>query len=67
MLKQNMLKWIITLFVIEWLKKKIQIHFISSKNQLVDVLTKPLSPYTFAPLHSKLHVDNPPSALDGVL
>jgi len=48
-------------------KIKDQIHFISSKNQLVDVLTKPLSHYTFALLHSKLHVDNSPSALWGIL
>ena len=43
-------------------KKKIQIHFISSIDQLADVLTKPLSYSTFALLCFKLHVDNPPSA-----
>jgi len=43
-------------------KKKIQIRFISSKDQLADVLTKPHSYFTFALLCSKLHVDNPPSA-----
>jgi len=43
-------------------KKEIQIHFISSKDQLADVFTKPLSYSTFALLRSKFHVDNPPSA-----
>jgi len=33
-------------------KKEIQIRFISSKNQLTDVLTKPLSHSTFALLRS---------------
>jgi hypothetical protein len=43
-------------------KKEIQIRFIPSKDQLVDVLTKPLASSVFASLRSKLHVDNPPSA-----
>jgi len=43
-------------------KKEIQIRFISSKDQLADVFTKPLSYSTFALLRSKFHVDNPPSA-----
>jgi hypothetical protein len=43
-------------------KKEIQIRFISSKDQLANVLTKPLSYSIFALLRSKLHVDNSPSA-----
>ena len=43
-------------------KKEIQIRFIPSRDQLVDVLTKPLASSVFASLRSKLHVDNPPSA-----
>jgi histone deacetylase 1/2 len=43
-------------------KKEIQIRFIPSKDQLVDVLTKPLASSDFSSLRSKLHVDNPPSA-----
>jgi len=39
-------------------KKEVQIRFISSKNQLADVLTKSLSHSTFASLWSKLHVVN---------
>jgi len=35
-------------------KKDIQIHFISSKNQLVDVLTKPLIIASFTDLRFKL-------------
>jgi hypothetical protein len=35
-------------------KKDIQIHFISSKNQLVDVLTKPLFIASFIDLRFKL-------------
>jgi hypothetical protein len=41
-------------------KKEIQIHFISSKDQVADALTKPLSHTVFAYLLSKLHVDNLP-------
>ena len=43
-------------------KKEIQIRFIPSKDQLADVLTKPLASSPFTSLCSKLHVDNPPSA-----
>ena len=43
-------------------KKEIQIRFIPSKDQLADILTKPLASSTFISLRSKLHVDNPPSA-----
>jgi histone deacetylase 1/2 len=43
-------------------KKEIQIRFIPSKDQLADVLTKPLASSAFTSLCSKLHVDNPPSA-----
>jgi hypothetical protein len=50
-------------FVRDWVaKKKIQIHFISFKDQLADVLTKSLSYSTFALLRPKLYVDNQPSA-----
>jgi histone deacetylase 1/2 len=48
-------------------KKEIQIHFISSKDQLADVLTKPLVSFAFTSLCSKLHVDDPPLAWGGVL
>ena len=45
-------------------KKEIQIRFIPFKDQLANVLTKPLPlPYTiFTYLWSKLQVDHPPSA-----
>jgi histone deacetylase 1/2 len=43
-------------------KKEIQIRFISSKDQLAYVFTKPFSYSTFALLRSTLHVYNPPSA-----
>jgi histone deacetylase 1/2 len=43
-------------------KNEIQIRFISFKDQLVDVLTKPLLHFAFASLRSKLHVVHPPSA-----
>jgi len=43
-------------------KKEIHIRFIPSRDQLVDVLTKPLASSVFVSLRSKLHVDNPPSA-----
>jgi hypothetical protein len=43
-------------------KNKIHIPFISSEDQLVDVLTKSLPHTAFAYLRSKLHVVNPPSA-----
>jgi len=48
-------------------KKEIQIRFISSKDQLADVLTKPLVSFAFTSLCSKLHVDDPPLAWGGVL
>jgi hypothetical protein len=43
-------------------KKEIQIHFIPSKDQLADVLTKLLPYSAFASLRSKLHVVPPPLA-----
>jgi hypothetical protein len=43
-------------------KREIQIRFISSKDQLADVLTKPLPPVSFAYFRSKLRVESPPSA-----
>jgi len=43
-------------------KQEIQVHFISSKDQLADVLTKPLPPVSFALFQSKLRVESPPSA-----
>jgi len=48
-------------------KREIQVRFISSKDQLVDVLTKPLPPVSFAYFRSKLRVESPPSTLRGVL
>jgi len=43
-------------------KQEIQVRFISSKDQLADVLTKPLPPVSFAYFRSKLRVESPPSA-----
>jgi histone deacetylase 1/2 len=43
-------------------KKEIQVRFISSKDQLADVLTKPLSSTLFAYFRSKLRVESPSSA-----
>ncbi|XP_073261962.1 uncharacterized protein [Populus alba] len=43
-------------------KQEIQVRFISSKDQLADVLTKPLPPVSFALFRSKLRVESPPSA-----
>jgi histone deacetylase 1/2 len=43
-------------------KKEIQIHFIPSRDQLVDVFTKPLSVASFTAFRFKLRVDPPPSA-----
>jgi hypothetical protein len=43
-------------------KKEIQIRFISSKDQLADVFTKPLPAPSFTAFRFKLRVDSPPSA-----
>jgi hypothetical protein len=43
-------------------KRESQVWFISSKDQVVDVLTKPLPPVSFAYFRSKLRVESPPSA-----
>ena len=43
-------------------KKEIAVRFISSQDQLADVLTKPLPHASFTYFRSKLHVDSPPSA-----
>jgi histone deacetylase 1/2 len=43
-------------------KREIQVRFISSKDQLVDVLTKPFPPVSFAYFRSKLLVESPPLA-----
>ena len=43
-------------------KKEMQVQFISSKDQLADVLTKPLPPVSFGFFRSKLRVESPPSA-----
>jgi len=40
-------------------KRGIQVLFISSKDQLADVLTKPLPPVSFAYFRSKLRVESP--------
>jgi histone deacetylase 1/2 len=42
--------------------KEIQVRFISSKDQLADVLTKPLPLVSFASFRSKLQVESPPLA-----
>jgi len=42
-------------------KQEIQVRFISSKDQLADVLTKRLPPVSFALFRSKLRVESPPS------
>ena len=43
-------------------KQEIQVRFISSKDQLADVLTKPLPQVSFALFQSKLRVETPSSA-----
>jgi hypothetical protein len=43
-------------------KKEIQIRFIPSRDQLVDVFTKPLSVASFTAFRFKLRVNPPPSA-----
>ena len=43
-------------------KQEIQVQFISSKDQLADVLTKSLPPISFAYFRSKLRVESPASA-----
>jgi hypothetical protein len=48
-------------------KKEIQVRFISSKDQLVDVFTKPLPLVSFASFRSKLQVESPPLAWRGIL
>jgi len=55
-------------FVRDWVtKQEIQVRFISFKDQLADVLIKPLPPVSFAYFRSKLRVESLPSALRGVL
>ena len=43
-------------------KKEIQVRFISSKDQLADVFTKPLPQVSFLFFQSKLRVESLPSA-----
>jgi hypothetical protein len=43
-------------------RENIQVRFISSEDQLADVLTKPLPPVSFTYFRSKLRVESPPSA-----
>ena len=43
-------------------KKEIQIHFIPSQDQLIDVFTKPLSVASFTAFLFKFRVDPPPSS-----
>jgi hypothetical protein len=50
------------LLVVSVAKKEIAVRFISSQDQLADVLTKPLPHAPFTYFRSKLHVDSPPSA-----
>jgi hypothetical protein len=42
-------------------KREIQVRFISSKDQLANVLTKPFPPVSFTYFRSKLRVESPPS------
>jgi histone deacetylase 1/2 len=48
-------------------KKEIQICFISSRDQLVDVFTEPLPTSSFTAFCFKLRVDPPPSSWEGIL
>jgi hypothetical protein len=48
-------------------KKEIQIHFISSQDQLADVFTKPLPTASFTAFQFKFRVDPSPSAWGGIL
>ncbi|XP_031116520.1 uncharacterized protein LOC116020179 [Ipomoea triloba] len=41
-------------------KKELQVHFISTKDQLVDMFTKPLAGPRFTTLRDKLNVSTPP-------
>jgi hypothetical protein len=43
-------------------KKEIEVRFIPSQDQLVDVLTKHLPHASFTYFRSKFYVDSPPSA-----
>ena len=43
-------------------KKEIQIHFISSQDQLANIFTKPLPSSSFTVFRFKFRVDPPPSA-----
>jgi histone deacetylase 1/2 len=49
-------------FVQDRVAKEIQIRFISSRDELADVFTKPLPTSSFTSFHFKLRVDPPPSA-----
>jgi histone deacetylase 1/2 len=48
-------------------KKEIRIRFISSRDQLVDVFTKPLPTSSFTVFRFNLRVDPPPLARGGIL
>jgi hypothetical protein len=59
MLAQNMLRLIIILFEIEFAKKEIQISFILSQDQLIDVFTMSFPTTSFTAFHFKFRVDPP--------
>ena len=48
-------------------KKEIQIHFISYRDQLVDVFIKSFPTVSFTAFWFKLQIDPPPSACKGIL
>ena len=45
--------------------KSLHVHFISTKDQVADIFTKPLSKQRFTLLHSTLNVSDPPLSLRG--
>jgi hypothetical protein len=65
MLAQNTSRLIFTLLETLFLKKKMTINFLSSRDQLADLLTKPLSTARFNLLCSNLNVRNLPFRLRG--